>query len=104
MANKQSAVTIELGGQRYRMVTDTDETHLRRLAGVVNQHIDALGERATRSLSPAQQLAIVALTLAEELEAQQSAQKQLEDSASATTQKAIECIDRALAAGRGFGR
>jgi cell division protein ZapA (FtsZ GTPase activity inhibitor) len=99
----KNTVSVEIGGTPYRMVTDTDADHLRRLSDQVNQRIDALGAKATRALGPAQILAIVSLTMAEELEGlerQLSAQKEATQQAVRT---ALGRIDAALLAANAVG-
>jgi cell division protein ZapA len=90
-------VTIEIAGSKYRMVTDTDETHLERLAGMVNERIAALGPKAARTASPAQILAIVALGLAEDLRETEARVERIERATRDAVRRAIERIDRRLA-------
>ncbi len=89
-------VTLEIAGARYRMTTDADEEHLHRLAGIINERIQALGSKAARSASAAQLLAVVALGLAEDLEVSEKNRHRIEDITRKAVQKAIERIDQRL--------
>jgi len=91
-------VTLEIAGAKYRLTSDADEAHLRRLADHVNARIDALGPKAVRTAAPAQLLAVVALSLAEDLEASERKREALEDSTRDTLREAIARIDARLAA------
>ncbi len=92
----KQTVTVEIAGARYRMTTDADAEHLQRLASMVNERIEALGPRAARAASPAQLLAVVALGLAEDLEAEGRRRKHVEDVTRQAITTAIERIDRRL--------
>jgi cell division protein ZapA len=93
----KNTVTIEIAGSKYRMVTDTDEAHLERLAGIVNERIAALGPKAARTASPAQILAIVALGLAEDLRETETRAERVEHATKDAVRRAIDRIDRRLA-------
>lgn len=92
-------VTLEIAGARYRMASDADEDHLRRLADLVNERISALGPKASRSASPAQLLAVVALGLADELVQSESKRREMESTTKDALARAIARIDKRLAAG-----
>ena len=91
-------VTLEIAGARYRMASDADEEHLKKLADVVNDRIEALGPKATRTASPAQLLAVVALGLADELVQADARRADLEASTRDALGRVIARIDRRLAA------
>ena len=91
-------VTLEIAGARYRMASDADEAHLQRLAASVNARIEALGAKATRTAAPAQLLAVVALSLAEDLEVSERRREELEESTRNVLRQAIARIDSRLAA------
>ena len=91
-------VTLEIAGARYRMASDADEDHLRRLADLVNERIAALGPKAARSATPAQLLAVVALGLADELVQSESKRRELEATTRDAALRAIARIDRRLGA------
>jgi cell division protein ZapA len=89
-------VTLEIAGARYRMASDADEDHLRKLADLVNERIAALGPKAQRSATPAQLLAVVALGLADELVQSENRRRELESSTLDALTRAIARIDRRL--------
>ncbi len=91
-------VTLEIAGARYRMASDADEEHLKKLADVVNDRIEALGPKATRTASPAQLLAVVALGRADELVQADARRADLEGSTRDAIRRVIARIDRRLAA------
>ncbi len=89
-------VQIEIAGARYRMSSDADETYLQRLADIVNERVQALGPKAARTATPAQLLAVVALSLAEDLEASERRRENLEAKTRQVVDTAIRRIDRRL--------
>ncbi|UCF45751.1 MAG: cell division protein ZapA [Myxococcales bacterium] len=89
-------VQIEIAGARYRMSADADETYLQRLADIVNERVQALGPKAARTATPAQLLAVVALSLAEDLEASERRRENLEAKTRQVVDTAIRRIDRRL--------
>ena len=91
-------VQIEIAGARYRMSSDADETSLQRLADIVNARVQALGPKAARAASPAQLLAVVALSLAEDLDASEQRQEALETKTRQVVGAAIRRIDQRLEA------
>ena len=91
-------VQIEIAGARYRMSSDADETYLQRLADIVNERIEALGPKAARAATPAQLLAVVALSLAEDLETSEGRRAGLEAKTRQIVGAAIQRIDQRLQA------
>jgi cell division protein ZapA len=91
-------VQIEIAGARYRMSSDADEAYLQRLADIVNERVRALGPKAARTATPAQLLAVVALGLAEELEASERRRQRLETKTRKMVGAAIQRIDQRLQA------
>ena len=91
-------VQIEIAGARYRMSSDADENYLQRLADIVNERVQALGPKAARSATPAQLLAVVALSLAEDLEASDRRFERLEAKTRQVVGTAIRRIDQRLQA------
>ncbi len=91
-------VTIEIAGAKYRMTTDTDESHLQHLADVVNARITELGPKAARTASAGQILAVVALGLAEDLEVSEERRARVEQTTRRTVEAAIARIDQRIAA------
>jgi cell division protein ZapA len=91
-------VTLEIAGAKYRMTSDADETHLQRLASIIEERIGALGPKAARAASPAQLLAVVALGLADDLVAEERRRVAIEETTRKAIAGAIERIDRRLEA------
>ena len=91
-------VQIEIAGTRYRMSSDADESHLQRLADIVNERVVALGPKAARTATPAQLLAVVALGLAEDLDASERRRESLESKTRQVVGAAIRRIDERLQA------
>jgi cell division protein ZapA len=91
-------VQIEIAGARYRMSSDADESYLQRLADIVNERVQALGPKAARAATPAQLLAVVALGLAEELDAAEKRRGDLETKTRQIVGAAIRRIDQRLQA------
>lgn len=96
--NAKRTVTLDIAGSKYRMTADADDGHLEKLAALVNERVAALGPKAARTASPAQMLAIVALGLADDLIGAEKRARQVEDTTRRAVAKAIERIDRRLAA------
>lgn len=91
-------VVLEIAGAKYRLTTDADEGHLRRLAAKVNERIEALGAKAVRTGTPAQLLAVVSLGLIEELEEAQERHAGVKTRAAEVVADAVARIDGRLAA------
>lgn len=89
-------VTVEIGGNQYRMAADADDRHLRQLADLINHRLDSLGAGSSRA-TPAQKLAIVALGLADELVESENLRKEMERRARNLVTNAIQRIDAKLA-------
>lgn len=60
-------ITLEIGGAKFKIVSDADQTHLAELAGIVNERMQRLTDAGARGASSAQLLALVSLGLADEL-------------------------------------
>lgn len=80
------------------MSSDADEAYLQRLADIVNERVQALGPKAARAASPAQLLAVVALGLAEDLDASKRRQEDFEIKTREVVSTAIRRIDQRLLA------
>ncbi|MGE0788922.1 MAG: cell division protein ZapA [Sandaracinaceae bacterium] len=91
-------VTLEIAGAKYRMTSDADEEHLRELARVINERIDALGPKAQRTATPAQLLAVVALGLADDLLGAERRCDEVESITRDAVTRAIARIDERLQA------
>jgi cell division protein ZapA (FtsZ GTPase activity inhibitor) len=92
----KKTITLDIAGASYRMQVDADEAHLRRLADIVNQRVQALGPKAMQRATPAQLLVMVALGLADDWQAAQERVRAVEDSTRRALANAIERIDRRL--------
>jgi cell division protein ZapA (FtsZ GTPase activity inhibitor) len=97
----KKAVTLDIAGASYRMMVDADEAHLERLAALVNERFAALGPKAQQKASPAQLLAMVALSLADELVTVQGRCQAIEDTTRRAVTNAIARIDRRLSTDMG---
>lgn len=78
------------------MSSDADEAYLQRLADIVNERVAALGPKAARAATPAQLLAVVALSLAEDLDASEQRRESLEARTRQVVDTAIRRIDQRL--------
>ncbi|MCS6798550.1 MAG: cell division protein ZapA [Myxococcota bacterium] len=76
-------VTVEVAGQRYRLHAEADEAHVERLRTRVQERIDALSVAGARGGTPAQILAAVALSLADDLETCERRRRRIESSSRA---------------------
>src|SRR4051794_39565023 len=76
----KNTVTLDIAGASYRMQVDADETHLRKLAEIVNQRVQALGPKALQRATPAQLLVMVALGLADDWQSAESRSRTVEES------------------------
>ena len=97
MERDPRTITLELAGARYRMRTDTDEAHLLHLAELVNERVESLGPKAARSATPAQLMAIVALSLAEDLESERTHREALEGRTREAIRELVGHIESRLA-------
>lgn len=94
----KKSVTLDIAGASYRMLVDADEAHLARLAAIVNERVAQLGPAARKKASPAQLLAMVALSLADDLLGAETRSKDMEDTTRRAIVSAIARIDRRLEA------
>jgi cell division protein ZapA (FtsZ GTPase activity inhibitor) len=79
-------------------MVDADEAHLKRLAELVNERVRALGPKAQQKATPAQLLAMVALSLADDLMVANERAQSIEDTTRRAIVSAIARIDRRLEA------
>jgi cell division protein ZapA len=100
----KKTITLDIAGAAYRMSVDADEEHLRKLARIVDERVQALGPRAQQKATPAQLLAMVALGLADDLLAANERAQRVEDSTRRAIVNAIARIDRRLTADAGEQR
>lgn len=93
----KKTVTLDIAGNRYRMTSDADDTHLERLATLINERVAALGPQVKKAATPAQLLAVVALGLADELVQSEQRRKEIERSTKDAVGRALTKIDAVLA-------
>ncbi len=94
----KKSISLDIAGASYRMMVDADEAHLRRLAELVNERVRALGPKAQQKASPAQLLAMVALSLADDLVLAETRAQAIEDTTRRAIVNAIQRIDQRLEA------
>jgi cell division protein ZapA len=94
----KKTITLDIAGASYRMMVDADAGHLERLAELVNERVRSLGPKARQKASPAQLLAMAALSLADDLVQAETRSRALEDSTRRAIVNAIARIDRRLEA------
>jgi cell division protein ZapA (FtsZ GTPase activity inhibitor) len=87
-----------LTGAKYRMTSDAEEEHLLQLAEMINERIDSLGQKAQRTATPAQLLAVVALGLADDLLTADRRRREVEQVTRSAVEEAITRIDERLRA------
>lgn len=91
-------VTLEIAGTKFRLVADSEEDHLRKLASIVNQRLDLLEGKTPRTASPTQLLALVALGLVDDLLLAEQRVEKITELTRTAVAHAIERIDRRIAA------
>ncbi|MGF1470074.1 MAG: cell division protein ZapA [Sandaracinaceae bacterium] len=96
---EKRTVTVEIGGARYRWVSDASAERLRALAALVNDRLASLGPRGARG--GAEALAMVALGLAEDLLLADDQRRRLEAHTRATVGEALAHLDDYLASAPG---
>lgn len=89
----KQTVTLDIAGTKFRLVADADAEQLRELAAVVNERVKAL-KRGSRTASPAQLLAMVALGLADDLRASDKQVAQIDQLTRRAIEGAIQRIDQ----------
>jgi cell division protein ZapA (FtsZ GTPase activity inhibitor) len=88
-------VTLEIAGTKFRLVADTEQSHLQELASIVNERVAKLGA-ASKSASSAQLLALVALGLADDLKSSEKKLREVDQLARTTIAGVISRIDARL--------
>lgn len=91
----KQTLTLEIAGTKFRLVADADADHLRDLAVLVNERVDAL-RGGSRAASSAQLLAMAALGLADDLRMAQQRLEQVDQLTRTAVRGAIERIDQHL--------
>jgi cell division protein ZapA len=93
----KKTITLDIAGASYRMQVDAEEAHLRRLADIVNERVQALGPKAMQRATPAQLLVMVALSLADDWQNAETRARSVEEATRTALTNAIARIDRRLA-------
>jgi cell division protein ZapA (FtsZ GTPase activity inhibitor) len=91
-------MTLEIGGAKFKIVSDADQSHLVELAGIVNERMQKLTDAGARSASSAQLLALVSLGLADELKTAKHKLSEADRISRSAITNAIARIDEELAA------
>ena len=87
-------VTLEIAGTKFRLIADADEQHLSELAAVVNERVAKLG--GAGRASSAQVLALVALSLADDLKSSEKKLREVDQLARTSITQLIARIDQRL--------
>jgi cell division protein ZapA (FtsZ GTPase activity inhibitor) len=90
-------MTLEIGGAKFKIVSDADQTHLTELASIVNDRMQRLTDAGARSASSAQLLALVSLGLADELKTARHKLAEADRISRSAIATAIARIDEQLA-------
>ena len=91
-------MTLEIGGAKFKIVSDADQGHLAELASVVNERMQKLTDAGARGASSAQLLALVSLGLADELKTAKHKLNEADRISRTAIAAAIARIDEQLAA------
>ncbi len=92
----RAPVTLNVGGQQYRVVASANEDTLRRLAGVVDERIRAIVPKG-KPVSP-NAILLAAIALANEVEEERAKREQLEVRSRDLLRRLLSRIDDALEA------
>lgn len=93
-------VEITVGGQSYRVLSDTDPANLRHLAALVDDQITECNPKGR--LSPTQALLYAALMLAEQLEEERSNNQHFTSHARSALQNVLLRVDATIDATEPF--
>ncbi len=91
----KQTLTLDIAGTKFRLVADADADQLRELAAVVNERVKAV-KKGSRTASPAQLLAMVALGLADDLRASEGQVVEIDQLTRRAIEGAIGRIDQHL--------
>jgi len=94
MEPKTPVVSLEVGGQLYRIVASVPEEHLRRLAAVVDTRVRAIVPKG-KPTSPSAIL-LAAIALAADLEDERSKREELQARSRDVMRRLLARIDEAL--------
>lgn len=90
----RAPVTLNVGGQQYRIVASVPEESLRRLAGVVDEQIRAIVPRG-KPVTP-NAILLAAIALANEVEEERAKREALEKRSRDVLRRLLARIDEAL--------
>jgi cell division protein ZapA len=90
----RAPVTLNVGGQQYRIVASVPEESLRRLAGVVDEQIRAIVPRGKQVTANA--ILLAAIALANEVEEERAKREQVEKRSRDVLRRLLARIDEAL--------
>ena len=86
-------LTLEIAGTQFRLVADAEAEQLRELAAFVNERVKTV-RKGSRTASPAQLLAMVALGLADDLRVSEGQVADIDKLTRRTIEAAIGRIDQ----------
>jgi cell division protein ZapA len=90
----RAPVTLNVGGQQYRVVASVPEESLRRLAGVVDEQIRAIVPRG-KPVTP-NAILLAAIALANEVEEERAKRGEIEKRSRDVLRRLLARIDEAL--------
>ncbi len=93
MASAKRPVELSIAGKSYRVVSSTDPANLKRLSHIVEEKLQELG---TGQTSHPQAFLLVALSLAHELDAERTYNRQLREGGVSAIQDMLQRVDEAL--------
>jgi cell division protein ZapA (FtsZ GTPase activity inhibitor) len=94
-------ITLEIGGAKFRIVSDAAESHLTELASLVNERVERLTKAGARNATSAQVMALTALGLADELITARKKLAEVDRISKTALASAIARIDQRLSAANG---
>jgi cell division protein ZapA len=90
----RAPVTLNVGGQQYRIVASVPEESLKRLAGVVDEQIRAIVPRGKQVTANA--ILLAAIALANEVEEERAKREAVEKKSRDVLRRLLARIDEAL--------
>jgi cell division protein ZapA len=93
----QAPIALQIGGQTYRVRAQASEQDLQRLAATIDQRLKDLTRKSRFAQSP-QNLLLVAISLAHDLEHERALRRTIEREANEMLQLLLEQLDQSLTA------
>ena len=87
------SVVVHVGGQRYVVRSDADETYIRTLAGYVDERIEEV-QRSSRPVSPQSLAVLAALNIADELFQERQRRAELRQKVRDRTKAVVAYLDK----------